>query len=94
MRPSVRHIESGEGPRAGNFGVADEAHGRERGHGGHRRFVGPALVDDHVARQQQADLKLGVECPVGKPWIAGTENHVRAKVAVQLLLVGRSTRKP
>jgi hypothetical protein len=35
-----------------------------------------------------------VECPVGKPWIAGTENHVRAKVAVQLLLVGRSTRKP
>jgi hypothetical protein len=41
-------------------------------------------VDDHVARQQNAELRLGFQCCVCEGWVAGAEDQVRLAVDSEL----------
>ena len=43
---------------------------------------------DHVAGQQQPDLRLKLECLVGQLGVAGPKNHMQVGVKAELLLEG------
>jgi hypothetical protein len=59
----------GDGP---HVVAADQADHRLRVEKGDHHALGRVLAHDHVARQQQADIGLGLQRPVRERRIAGT----------------------
>ena len=72
-----------------HFGAAGNAQLHDRVKDGHHRFVRlVALVDDHVAGQQQADVPLRRQGLVGQGRRTGAQDAVSGHVDIEFFLEG------